>query len=101
MPDREEQRQAFAFRKENYRMLIIAVAVVILGFLLMIGGGDDDPSKFNGEELFSFRRLTLAPLTILLGYALAMVAIMKKPKEDPGEKAKGQEEQESAQGRAN
>jgi cytochrome bd-type quinol oxidase subunit 2 len=81
MADREEQRRAFAFRKKNYLWLILAVGVVVLGFLLMIGGGDDDPNKFNKEELFSFRRLTLAPITILLGYALVMVAIMRKPRE--------------------
>ena len=96
MADREEQRKAFPFQRKNYLLLILAVAVVTLGFLLMIGGGDDDPNKFNPEELFSFRRLTLAPLTILLGYALVMVAILKKPKEGTGydasqEKEKGSE----------
>lgn len=81
MADREEQRQAFPFQRINYILLLIAFLVITLGFLLMIGGGDDDPTKFNKEEIFSFRRLTLAPITVLLGYALVMVAILKKPKD--------------------
>jgi cytochrome bd-type quinol oxidase subunit 2 len=81
MADREEQRQAFPFQRINYILLVIAFVVITLGFLLMTGGGNDDPSKFNKEELFSFRRLTLAPITILFGYVLVMVAILKKPKE--------------------
>ncbi len=95
MADREEQRRSFPFRKRNYMLLILAVAVVILGFLLMIGGGDDDPNKFNKEELFSFRRLTLAPLMILLGYALVMVAILKKPHEGK-EEERPEHERESS-----
>ena len=71
---------AFAFGKENYRLLIIGLVVIIVGFLLMIGGGSDDPNVFS-EDIFSFRRMTLAPILILAGYIIEIYAIMKKPKD--------------------
>jgi len=70
----------FAFGKENYRLMLIGLAFIIVGFLLMIGGGSDDPNVFN-PEIFSFRRLTLAPILILAGYAIEIFAIMKKPRD--------------------
>jgi hypothetical protein len=69
----------FAFGKENYKIMLIGLVFIIIGFLLMIGGGSDDPNVFN-PEIFSFRRLTLAPILILAGYAIEIFAIMKKPK---------------------
>ena len=74
------KREGFAFGHENYRLLLIGLAAVILGFLLMIGGGSEDPNKFS-PEIFSFRRLTLAPMVVLLGYMIVLVAIMKKSKD--------------------
>lgn len=70
----------FAFGKENYRLMLIGLALIVVGFLLMIGGGSEDPTVFN-PEIFSFRRITLAPILILAGYAVEIFAIMKKPKE--------------------
>ena len=70
----------FAFGKENYRLMLIGLFFITIGFLLMIGGGSDDPKVFN-YELFSFRRITLAPILILAGYVIEIFAIMKKPKE--------------------
>lgn len=70
----------FAFGKENYRLLLIGLAVIVLGFLLMIGGGSDDPNEFS-DAIFNFRRLTLAPILVLAGYIIEIYAIMKKPKE--------------------
>ena len=70
----------FAFGKENYRLLFIGLAFIIVGFLLMVGGGSDDPKVFN-PEIFSFRRITLAPILILAGYVIEIFAIMKKPKD--------------------
>jgi hypothetical protein len=69
----------FAFGKENYRLMLIGLAFIVVGFLLMIGGGSDDPKVFN-PEIFSFRRLTLSPILILAGYVIEIFAIMKKPK---------------------
>jgi hypothetical protein len=51
-----------------------------VGFLLMMGGGSDDPNVFD-ESIFSFRRITLAPMVVLFGFAFEIYAIMKKPKE--------------------
>ena len=75
-----ESTVAFAFGKENYKLLIIGLVVIIVGFLLMIGGGSDDPNVFS-EDIFSFRRMTLAPILILAGYIIEIYAIMKKPKD--------------------
>jgi hypothetical protein len=71
----------FALGKENYKYLIIGFAIIIFGFMLMIGGGSDDPNVFNGDELFSFRRIVLAPIVVLFGFLFEIWAIMKKPKE--------------------
>lgn len=68
----------FAFGKQNYKLLLIGLVLIMLGFLLMIGGGSDDPNVFS-EKIFDFRRLTLAPILILAGYVVEIFAIMKKP----------------------
>ena len=73
-------RAGFAFGKENYRLLLIGLALIVLGFLLMIGGGSKDPNTFS-YDIFNFRRLTLAPILILAGYVVEIFAIMKKPKD--------------------
>jgi hypothetical protein len=70
----------FPFARENYKLLVIAVSIIIFGFLLMAGGGSDDPNVFD-QGIFSFRRITLAPLVSLFGFVLIVYAIMKKPAE--------------------
>ncbi len=70
----------FPLTYENYKFLILGFIIIIIGFLLMIGGGSDDPNVFNEKELFSFRRITLAPMVILFGFGFEIWAIMKKPK---------------------
>jgi hypothetical protein len=75
-----EARSGFAFGKENYRLLLIGLALIVLGFLLMIGGGSKDPKVFS-MAIFDFQRPTLAPLLILAGYVVEIFAIMKKPKD--------------------
>ncbi len=71
----------FALGKENYILLVIGFLIIIVGFLLMIGGKSDDPNVFNGEEIFSFRRITLAPVIVLFGFLFEIWAIMRKPKD--------------------
>lgn len=73
-------RPIFAFGKENYILMVVGVVLIILGFILMTGGGSKDPNVFN-EEMFNFRRLTLAPIMVLVGFAIEIVAIMRKPKD--------------------
>ena len=69
----------FALPKENYKYLLIGFIIIIVGFALMIGGKSTDPNVFNEEEIFSFRRITLAPIVVLIGFAFEMWAIMRKP----------------------
>ncbi len=71
----------FALGKENYRLMAIGFAVIVIGFILMTGGGSDDPNVFN-PEIFSFRRITLAPVVLLFGFIFEIYAIMKRPKND-------------------
>ena len=70
-----------ALGKENYMLLIIAVVIVILGFILMTGSKNEDPEVFN-ESIYSFRRITLAPMVVLGGFIFGIYAIMKKPKSE-------------------
>jgi len=77
----EPKKTGFAFGKENYKILIIGVVIVVLGYILMVGGGSDDPNVFNAEEIFSVRRVRVAPMVILAGFVVVLVGIMKKPKE--------------------
>lgn len=70
-----------ALDKENYILLAISFAIVIVGFILMIGGGSDDPNVFN-EAVYGFQRVTLAPMVVLFGFVFAIYAIMKKPSVD-------------------
>ncbi len=73
--------------KENYFLLIIAFVIVVIGFILMTGGSVDDPAAFN-EEIFSFRRIKLAPVVTLFGFVFAVYAIMKKPEVDKNKNKK-------------
>jgi hypothetical protein len=68
------------FGKENYRWMIIGLAIIVLGLLLMIGGKSKDPNNFDPAEVYSFRRITIAPILILGGLVLEIVGIFKKPK---------------------
>jgi len=76
------EKEDFALGKENYRLLLIGFAIIVIGFILMIGGKAPDPSQFIEEELFSFRRITLAPLVVLAGFIFEIWAIMKKPRNE-------------------
>lgn len=81
MAKKEKNETGFALGKENYKLMAIGFAIIVVGFILMAGGGSDDPNVFS-EEIFSFRRLTLAPLVLLFGFIFEIYAIMKKPKGD-------------------
>lgn len=71
--------EAMAFGRTNYKLLLIAIGIIILGFVLMSGGGSGDPEVFNADEIFSARRITVAPIVCLIGYVLVIYAIMRKP----------------------
>ncbi|SDX68975.1 Protein of unknown function [Lutibacter oricola] len=74
-----ENKSEFLFQKKNYMLMLVGVAVIALGFILMAGGGSDDPNVFN-EEIYSFRRIRLAPTLVLLGLGIEIYAIMAKSK---------------------
>lgn len=76
----EKQPAEFAIAKDSYKYLAIGFAIIVLGFLLMIGGRSDDPNVFN-EEMFSFRRITLAPIIVMIGFIFEIWVIMRKPKD--------------------
>lgn len=65
------------FTRKKQLILLLIVSLLILGFVLMGGGGSGDPDQFNGQ-LFSFRRITLAPLIIIFSYAALIGLILKK-----------------------
>ena len=75
----KEQKHEFLFESLNYKILLVGIAVIALGFLLMSGGGSDDPNVFS-EEIFNFRRIRLAPTTVLIGFGITIYAILKNPK---------------------
>ncbi len=68
------------FGKVNYTWMLIGLAVIALGLLLMSGGNSSDPAVFDQKEVYSTTRITIAPLLILAGLAIEVVAIFKKPK---------------------
>ncbi|RZJ57600.1 MAG: DUF3098 domain-containing protein [Flavobacterium sp.] len=77
----------FLFEKVNYKILLIGIAVIALGFILMSGGGSDDPKVFS-EAIFNFRRIRLAPTVVLIGFGITIYAILKNPHapvKNPGE----------------
>jgi hypothetical protein len=74
-----KKQESFVFSKMNYRLLIIGLVVLFIGFLLMAGGGSDDPTKFD-PGMFSFRRVTFGPVIVLIGFIIEGVAIMYRPK---------------------
>ncbi|HOD10836.1 MAG TPA: DUF3098 domain-containing protein [Flavobacterium sp.] len=72
-----EHKPDFLFEKVNYKTLLIGIAVIAIGFILMSGGGSDDPKVFN-EDVFSFRRIRLAPTVVLIGFGITIYSIFKK-----------------------
>lgn len=76
----KKEKLNFALGRENYKLLAIGFVIIVAGFLLMLGGKSKDPNEFS-EEIFSFRRITLAPIVVLAGFIFEIWAIMKKPKD--------------------
>jgi hypothetical protein len=71
-------KSRFAFSKKNYILLIIGVAAIVLGFILMGGPGSTE-THFE-PDIFSFRRIKLAPAICFAGFIFVIYAIMHKPK---------------------
>ena len=67
----------FVFGKINYILMIAGLVVLFIGYILLCGGGSDDPQVFNYAR-FDFRRLVVAPIVIVAGIVLEVIAIMGK-----------------------
>ena len=68
------------FGKENYIWMLAGLVVLALGFFLMAGGKSTDPKVFDTKEVYSTTRITIAPILIIAGFIIEIIAIMKKPK---------------------
>lgn len=68
----------FIFERKNYKFMLIGALFIALGFILMAGGGSDDPNVFN-PEIYSWRRIRLAPAFILIGFGFEVYAILLNP----------------------
>ena len=75
----EDNQKVMPFGKQNYIIVLIGLALIVLGFILMIGGGSDNPDFFN-EKMFDFQHITLAPIMVLAGFVVEIVAIFWKRK---------------------
>ncbi len=71
----ESPKKELLFSKRNYRFLLLSLAMIALGFIIMAGGGSEDPNVFN-PKIFNFRRIRLAPTIVLLGFGIAIYAIL-------------------------
>ena len=69
--------EKMALTMKNYLLLLVGAAFIVLGFVLMCGGGSNDPDVFN-YDMFSWRRITLAPILVIGGFAFEVYAIMKR-----------------------
>ncbi len=73
---KEQAKSSFVFHKTNYKIMLAGLAFIALGFILMAGGGSYNPEVFN-PEIYSWRRIRLAPALILIGFGLEVYAILK------------------------
>lgn len=75
-----DAKAAPLFGKENYKWMLIGLAVLALGFFLMAGGKSTNPGVFNDNDVYSTTRITIAPMLIIAGFIIEIFAIMKKSK---------------------
>ena len=75
---KEATKSEFIFGKKNYKFMLIGLACIVVGFILMSGGGSDDPNVWN-PDVFSWRRIRLAPTLVLIGFGFQVYAILLNP----------------------
>ncbi len=76
---KNSNKPEFLFGKKNYQIMLIGIAVIALGFILMSGGGSEDPNVFN-PDIYSWRRIRLAPTLVIIGLGIEIYAILVNPK---------------------
>jgi len=78
MSQTQNKKSLDFFGKSNYLWMLVGAAFILIGMLLMSGGKSPNPDTFNVNEVYSFRRITLAPITIIIGFIIEIYAIFKK-----------------------
>ena len=78
MSQKEKTKSLDLFGKSNYTWMLIGAALIIAGMFLMSGGKSANPNVFNESEVYSFRRITLAPIVVIAGFIVEIYAIFKK-----------------------
>jgi len=78
MSQKEKTKSLNFFGKSNYTWMLIGAALIVLGMFLMSGGKSADPNVFDTSEVYSFRRITLAPIVVIAGFVVEIYAIFKK-----------------------
>lgn len=80
------EEKTFYFGSKNFKLMLIGLGLILLGFVLMLGAdanttpeGKFDPNYWN-EDIFSFRRIRLAPLLVIAGFVLQVISILKRNK---------------------
>ena len=74
---KEEQKSGMPLSKINYLLMAIGAIIIVVGFILMAGGTEATPEEFS-YDIFSWRRITLAPIVVVAGFAFEIFAIMKR-----------------------
>ncbi|MBL30938.1 MAG: hypothetical protein CMC81_06850 [Flavobacteriaceae bacterium] len=69
-------KKDFLFKKSNFKILLISILTICIGFIIMSGGESDDPNFFN-EKIFNFQRIRLAPMLVIFGFVIAIFSILK------------------------
>ncbi len=78
MNQKKTKKSLAIFGKSNYIWMLVGAALIIAGMLLMSGGKSADPNVFNENEVYSFRRITLAPIVMIAGFLVEIYALFKK-----------------------
>ena len=78
MTHKETKKSLDIFGKSNYIWMLVGALLIIAGMLLMTGGKSADPNVFNASEVYSFRRITLAPIVMIIGFLVEIYALFKK-----------------------
>lgn len=78
------------YSKKNYLLMALSTLFILVGFILMSGGQSEDPTAFS-PEIFSSRRIVVAPIVCLIGFCLMVYAILVKPTDRPVEKKEEEE----------
>lgn len=79
-------KKKFAFDKTNFMLLAVGMAFIIVGFLLMAGPGSTE--GYFEPDIFSVRRIKIAPVVCLFGFVFMIYGILTKPKNNPKETSK-------------